>query len=86
LFQTSRFVECTVKKSKINEPYRKLRYINFKIDFERTDKLPVFIGDATKMMRDDMDYAMAEINPLFFARIPRLYINMIVSLFLGLFE
>jgi hypothetical protein len=38
------------------------------------------------MMRDDMDYAMAEINPLFFARIPRLYINMIVSLLLGLFE
>ncbi|KAI6174615.1 hypothetical protein M3Y97_01010400 [Aphelenchoides bicaudatus] len=74
---TSRFVDCTAKKSKIAEPFRKLRYINFKLDFDRGDKLPIFIGDSTQIMPDNADYAKAEINPLYFARVPRLYIDSI---------
>jgi hypothetical protein len=67
-------------KSKVAEPFRKLRLLNFKTSFERGDKVNVFIGDASKMLREDSEYANGEINPIFSARIPRIYINLVVSL------
>ncbi|KAI6186326.1 Protein RRP5-like protein [Aphelenchoides besseyi] len=74
---TTRFVECTMVPSKIAEPHKKLRLINYKSLFERGDRVNVFVGDVMKMKSSDHKYIIAEINPLFFAHIPNHYVDRI---------